>query len=97
MIQGELILTNLEEIIHSDVRKSLLPLLRKGETVDLDAMKEEVRPLVRDFLAYRDEEIEFIELLFEEKDYRPEILFGNVEFNSDLSQHPGIEWRTRNI
>jgi len=90
-------LTNLEQITHSDVRKSLLPLLRKGETVDLDEMKEEVRPLVKDFLTYRDKEVEFMELLFEEKDYRPEILFGDMEFNSDLSQHPGIEWRIRNI
>ena len=90
-------LTNLEQITHSDVRKSLLPLLRKGETVDLDEMKEEVRPLVKDFLTYRDKEVEFMELLFEEKDYRPEILFGDMEFNSNLSQHPGIEWRIRNI
>ena len=90
-------LTNLEQITYSDVRKSLLPLLRKGENVDLDAMKGEVQPLAQDFLTYRDEETEFMKLLFEEKDYRPEILFGDIEFNTDLPQHPGIEWRLRNI
>ena len=89
--------TNMESVTHKDVRKSLLPMLRKGETVDVDEMKKNVRPLVKDFLSYRNEEVEFMKELFEEKEYEPELLFGKLEFNSDLHQHPGIEWRIRNI
>jgi hypothetical protein len=39
----------------------------------------------------------FYKNLFEEKQYEPDVLFGNVKFNSELKNHPGIEWRLRNI
>lgn len=89
--------TSLEGITTRDIRRSLLPMLRKGESVDLDEMQQEVKPLVKEFLAYRDNEMEFIERMFEEKHYELELLFGDVDFNNELPNHPGIEWRLRNI
>lgn len=88
---------NLDEMTTRDIRQSLLPMLRKGESVDLAQMKSEVNPLVEDFLSFRDNEIDFFENLFEEKQYEPGVLFENVEFNIKLQNHPGIEWRLRNI
>ena len=88
---------NLDEITNREIRQSLLPMLRKGESVDLAHMKSDVNPLVEDFLSFKDNEIEFFENLYEEKQYEPDVLFGNVEFNSKLKNHPGIEWRLLNI
>lgn len=87
----------MDEITKREIRQSLLPMLRKGESIDLAQMKSEVNPLVEDFLSFRDNEVEFIESLFEEKHYEPDVLFGSVEYNTELKKHPGIEWRLRNI
>ncbi len=89
--------TNLDQITGRGLRQSLLPMLRKGENVELAEMMGKVKPLVEDFLTFRDTEVEFMERLFEEGQYEPELLFENVEFNHNLQNHPGIDWRLRNI
>jgi hypothetical protein len=89
--------TNLDQITGRELKQSLLPMLRKGESVELAEMKGKVKPLVEDFLTFRDTEMEFVERLFEEQQYEPELLFQNVEFNRRLKNHPGIDWRLRNI
>lgn len=87
----------MEAITYEDVRKTLLPLLQKGESVDLDQLKGEIRSTLDHFLTLNEAENEFVTKLFESKIYRPNLLFEETEFNQSLLDHPGIEWRIQNI
>lgn len=88
-------LEKFKEISRGDVRKKLLPLLRKKDEVKLTQMKNNVRPLLERFLSYTENEKKFIESLFNEKTYNPEILFNKGEYNKELEKHPGMKWRLK--
>lgn len=87
----------LDEITSRDVKANLLPMLRKGEKVGLEAMKEVVMPLVEDFLSFTGNERAFIETLFDRKEYRPELLFKGMGYNKLIINHPGIMWRLKQL
>lgn len=87
----------LDQISPNDVKRNLLPMLRKGVRTDLEAMKGRVGPLLKQFLTFTPSERTFIERLFEEKDYRPQLLFEDVDFNEALANHPGIGWRLKSM
>lgn len=87
----------LDQITHRDVRRTLLPYLRKGEEINLQEMKNGVQQLIKRFLSFTGKEKKFIEQLFEGRNCNPKILFAGMEFSKDLKDHPGIEWRLRNI
>jgi len=60
-------------------------------------MKEAVLPLAEDFLSFTRDERAFIELLFDRKEYRPELLFKGMDYNRLIIEHPGIMWRLKQL
>lgn len=86
-----------DDLSDYDVRRSLLPLLRKSERIELANMKGKVRPILKDFLSFTKSEKEFISKLFDKKEYKPKLLFEDVEFNPAVKEHPGIKWRLKNL
>jgi len=86
-----------EGITQRDVKMGLLPLLRKGGKIDVEEMKSRVLPLLREFFKFEKEEKEFIDELYDKKNYRPELLFEDFDYNRNIVDHPGIKWRIINI
>jgi predicted nucleotidyltransferase component of viral defense system len=87
----------LDEITPMDVKTTLLPLLRKSEKINLEDLLKLVKPIVKDFLSFNDEEKRFITQLFDNKLYDPDILFRNIKYNKQINEHPGIRWRIQNM
>jgi len=86
-----------EEITHHDVWTSLTPLLKKEEKIEFDEMKEEVKPVLEYMCDFSEREEKFIRTFFDDKEYKIEILFEDNIYNESILEHPGIEWRLKNL
>jgi len=87
----------LDEITESDIKTSLLPVLRKGDTITAIDMKKIVIPVITEFLDFSESELDFIMKMFDERVYDPDMLFQGINYSSVVKQHPGIFWRMKNL
>ncbi len=85
------------EITPHDVWTSLTPLLGKEDEIELDEMKEEVEPVLKQICNFSEREENFIRTLFDDKEYKIEILFEDNSYVESILEHPGIEWRLKNL
>lgn len=74
------------------IKTELLPVIRKGEFVDLADMKKDVRQFLETLLVLTDDERNFLNL-FSEKEYCPELLFGDVDILRRINLHPMVQWK----
>ena len=86
-----------EEITPHDVWTSLTPLLRKEEKIEFDDMEKEVKPVLGYMCDFSEREEKFIQTFFDDKEYKIEILFEDNIYNENVLEHPGIEWRLKNL
>jgi hypothetical protein len=88
----------IQDITGSDVRRHLLPLLRKGASVpNLDEMKAAVTAHVDGLLAFSEKERLFLDCFYDEKRLDQELLFGGMPVSTQLANHPAILWRLHNM
>lgn len=74
------------------IKTELLPVIRKGEFIELVAMKNDVRHFLEGLLMLTDDEKAFLNA-FSEKKYRPELLFGDDDILRRINQHPMVQWK----
>lgn len=86
-----------KEISERDVWATLTPMLRKGERFSLQNMREEVEPFLKIMADFSENEYDFIKALFDEGIYDIDILFEEGSYNEKIVEHPGIEWRLKNM
>ena len=86
-----------EEITPHDVWTSLTPVLKKKENVEFEEMKKEVKPVLEQMCDFSKGEKRFIRTLFDDEKYEIEILFEDYPYNESILEHPGIEWRLKNL
>ena len=80
-----------------DIKRKLLPLLRKDEKLKADNMKKIVLPFLRkEIFNFTPEELEYIDRFFK-GDFKPEILFGKLLDSTDLERHPMVIWKQRHL
>lgn len=84
----------IESISFLQVRAQLLPVLRKGTFYDFEQAKKEVIAYLHELLNFSESELTFIEN-FKQREYRPELLFDDVEIVERISQHPMALWKCR--
>lgn len=60
-------------------------------------MREEVEPFLKMMIDFSENEYDFIKALFDEDTYDIDILFEKGGYNEKLVEHPGIEWRLKNL
>lgn len=87
-------LTAIDKISFSDVRSSLLPVLRKGTYYDIAPVKERVKDYLTGIIKPTEREMLFMEK-FNNKEYRPEYLFEDADILSRIKNHPMALWKTR--
>ena len=87
---------DIERITESDIKRKLLPLLRKDEQLKADNMIQIVRPFLKEIFNFTSEELEYIDRFFK-GDFRPEILFGKLLDGTDLEKHPMVIWKQRHL
>lgn len=84
----------IDSITTRKIKTDLLPVIRKGEFVELDTIKETVVNFLERLLVLTDGEKEFLSS-FAAKQYKPELLFDDVDILSRIRQHPMVLWKMR--
>jgi len=88
---------DIERITERDIKRKLLPLLRKDEKLKADDMMKIVIPFLRkEIFNFTPEELEYIDRFFK-GDFKPEILFGELLDSTDLERHPMVIWKQRHL
>jgi len=88
---------DIERISERDIKRKLLPLLRKDEPLKIDDMIQTVRPFLKEIFSFTSEELEYIDRFFK-GDFKPEILFDKLLDSSiDLERHPMVIWKQRHL
>jgi predicted nucleotidyltransferase component of viral defense system len=88
---------DIERIAERDVKRKLLPLLRKDESLKIDDMIQTIRPFLNEIFNFTSEELEYINRFFK-GNFKPEILFDKLLDSSiDLERHPMVIWKQRHL
>gem|GEM_PF-663194 len=88
--------TMLDRLTEQRIRTDLLPVLRRRESFDLPLAKRTIRAYVSDLMRLAEAEVEFLER-FENREFRPELLFDSEDILSRLAHHPMALWKTRRM
>ncbi len=71
---------------------ALLPVLHKGTHIDLNGYKKNIEPFLLDLINMTEKQKEFLDL-FNQKIYKPELLFSDKTILSRIVNHPMIMWK----
>lgn len=85
-------INRIDAITTRKIKTDLLPVIRKGEFVELATMKQIVKDFIETLLVLTDDEKTFLKA-FSEKRYKPELLFGDENILSRIHQHPMAIWK----
>lgn len=85
---------HIEKLSFSQVRAHLLPVLSRKEKFDFNAVKEQVLSFLGSFLSFTEDERNFIEH-FNQREYRPDILFNESSIVEIIINHPMALWKCR--
>lgn len=84
----------IRQIKFAQIRATLLPMLKKGDTFDFEAAKTEVLHFLTNLLQLTENETAFIDA-FVAKEYRPELLFEDPEIIKNIHNHPMAYWKIK--
>ncbi|MGE4484445.1 MAG: nucleotidyl transferase AbiEii/AbiGii toxin family protein [Oscillospiraceae bacterium] len=82
----------IDSITLRKIKTDLLPVIRKGEFVELADMKQAVKDFIEKLLTLTDDEKAFLSE-FSEKRYRPELLFDDAGVLARIRKHPMALWK----
>lgn len=92
----EISLDNISRLTFSKIQQTLLPVLRKNKKIDLEAMKVAVSHFLNNLLALTEDEKAFLHE-FSLGNYRPELLFFDVDMIDRVKNHPMAIWKCNKI
>lgn len=84
----------IRQIKFAQIRATLLPMLKKGDSFDFEAAKVEVVQFLESLLQLTESEIAFIDA-FNAKQYQPELLFSDSTIINNICNHPMATWKTK--
>lgn len=82
----------IDRITMRKIRADLLPVIQKGEFIELEQIKADVKTFLSKLLVTTEREREFLEL-FSQKEYRPELLFDDSQIINRIQKHPMVLWK----
>lgn len=85
---------HIETLSFAQVRSNLLPVLSKKEKFNFTTTKQQVIDFLNHFLSFSEPEKEFIKH-FNQREYRPEILFAETTILENIEKHPMALWKCR--
>ncbi|MCE5295974.1 MAG: nucleotidyl transferase AbiEii/AbiGii toxin family protein [Euryarchaeota archaeon] len=83
----------IDAVTSSDVRNNLQPLLSCHEKVDVNVLKGNVLPMVKELLDLSSNELDYFDQLYTEHRAEPDVLFEDIDMPDELARHPAIVWR----
>ena len=85
----------IEAVSQDSIKKELLPVLKKNEKFNLEAIKQEVINFLQDLLVLTSDETKYLEN-FSKGTFNPSLLF-DVRSAERAAKHPMAKWRINNI
>lgn len=86
--------SSIQQIKFAQVKATLLPMLKKGDSFDFEKAKLEVIGFLQNLLQFTENEKIFVES-FVAKCYRPELLFADEAIVYRIRNHPMALWKVR--
>lgn len=80
-------MNRIDAITAHKIKTDLLPVIHKGEYVELENMKNTVKGFIEKLLLLTDDEKAFL-MAFSEKQFKPELLFDDSDILNRIRQHP---------
>lgn len=84
--------SRLDRITLRKVRTDLLPMIHKGEFIELSGMQRTVRDFIGSLMVLTDAEEEFL-AAFSRKSYHPDYLFSDPDILRRIERHPMVLWK----
>ena len=91
-IPQEYDINRIDAITAHKIKTDLLPVIRKGEFVELENMKRTVKDFIKKLLLLKDDDKAFLKA-FSEKQYQPELLFDDSDILNRIRRHPMALWK----
>lgn len=85
----------IEAVSQDSIKKELLPVLKKNEKFNLEAIKQEVSNFLQDLLVLTSDETKYLEE-FSKGTFNPSLLFDGFSAER-AAKHPMAKWRINNI
>ena len=85
-------INRIDAITTHKIKTDLLPVIHKGEYVELENMKNTVKDFIEKLLLLTDDEKAFLKA-FSEKQYKPELLFDDSDILNRIRRHPMALWK----
>ena len=85
----------IEAVSQDSIKKELLPVLKKNEKFNLEAIKQEVKNFLQDLLVLTSDETKYLEE-FSKGTFNPSLLFDGFSAER-AAKHPMAKWRINNI
>ncbi len=86
----------IDRIDQQTIDEQLAPMLRAGNTIDLESLKIAVKQFLTRLLDYNDDERQFMDRFLDEGVYEPALLFADKEQAKRLEKHPAVLWKLQN-
>ena len=84
----------IRQINFSQIRATLLPMLKKGDGFDFETAKTEVVLFLNNLLHFTESEIAFIDAFLSKK-YQPEVMFSDPTIIDNIRNHPMAFWKIK--
>ena len=84
----------IRKINYAQIRATLLPMLKKGDSFDFEIAKTEVALFLEKLMQLTASEEAFIDA-FNAKEYKPELLFDDSTIINNIRNHPMAYWKIR--
>lgn len=84
----------IDSLTFPKIKRDLFPVLRNKEFFNLEERKRAAKEYIADLMQITEKEMQYMEA-FEQKDYRPELLFDEQEIIENIREHPMALWKCR--
>ena len=85
----------IDKLTFAKIRRDLFPVIKTKEHFDLDARKQNAEEYIRDLMQLTEQELQYM-TEFENKNYKPELLFDDKEILERIKDHPMAIWKCQN-
>lgn len=82
----------IDKLTFAKIRRDLFPVIKKKEHFDLDARKQNAKEYIHDLMQLTEQELQYM-TEFENKNYKPELLFDDKEILERIKNHPMAVWK----
>ena len=85
----------IDKLTFAKIRRDLFPVIKKKEHFDLDTRKQNAKKYISDLMQLTEQELQYM-TEFENKNYKPELLFDDKEILERIENHPMAIWKCQN-